>query len=129
MTASAALPDVAADLARRWQDLARRHVTVTFGCACGAPVGHVSLADLEGDILAYLRHRYSPGLDAGLDSVFPAVASGPIRLLGVLRSVASSRCDPSRPVVELVTDIQRSIASCELSAMGRRRGLRADIVS
>lgn len=117
----------AADLARRWQDLRRRHVAVAFGCACGAPASHVSLADLEGDILAYLRHRYPLGHDPWTDAMFPpGYADEHAPLAKLLQRMAAPARGTSAAVAQLATDLERAMASCERSMTGRRRPLRAD---
>ena len=120
-------PEGAAGLAQRWQELARRHVAVAFGCACGAPTGHIRLPDLEGDILAYLRHRYPPGCDPAIDTLFaPDSAGGGGTLPSVLRRIAPMGDDPSPLIQQFTAELERSIASCERSVGGRKRMLQAD---
>lgn len=119
--------EVAAGLAQRWHNLRRRHVAVAFGCACGAPVGHISLADLEGDILAYLRHRYPPGHDSGVDAMFPpGWADEHGGLVKLLQRLAAPVCGTSAAMAQLAVDLERGIASCERSMTDRRKPLRAD---
>lgn len=121
------LPSTAAHLGRRWQAIARRHVTIAFGCACGAPSGHISMADLEGDILAYLRDRYPRGDDPGVDAVLrPQDAVDRSSLPDLFRRMSEPSGPTSPAAARLAADLQRCVASAERAAVGRRGMLRAD---
>lgn len=119
------LQDLAAGFVRRWHGLSRRHVAFAFGCACGAPAGHVSLTDLEGDILAYLRHHHP----AAWNALVPVGSGEPSRLLDLLQCIAAMKEDPNQLLACLVADLERSMASCERAIAGPKRIWRADAVS
>ena len=78
-------------------------------------------------MLAFLRHRYPPGHDAGIDAAFGGDEDGRAGLLALLQGIAALPGGQGQSVARLVTDAQRCIRSCERTVM-RHRGLQADAV-
>lgn len=88
-----------------WHQARRRHVPVMLGCACGAMGGHVSAADFEMDLIAFLEHRY-PTLVGG-DAGGPE-SEVPRSLIDVLDRLATSDDGLGQ---SLLDDVKRSLAS------------------
>jgi hypothetical protein len=88
-------PDVsllAVRLLGRWTRLARQHVVLGAGCACG--VGAVQLGDFEQQLLDYLRSKHG---SLAADSIAE-----------LLRGVAKTGGSQARPLLE---DLARSFDS------------------
>jgi hypothetical protein len=78
----------------RWNRLAREHLVLGAGCACGVGFGALKLGDFEEQILDYLRSRHG---DLAGDSI-----------AGLLSGIAKSGSEKARPLLE---DLARSLDS------------------
>ena len=85
---------LAVRLLGRWTRLARQHVVLGAGCACGVGFGAVQLGDFEQQLLDYLRSKHG------------SLAAGSIADL--LRDIAKTGGNPARPLLE---DLERSFDS------------------
>ncbi len=104
----------ALQLLGRWARLAQGHVILGTSCSCGAGVGSVPVADLEQDILNYLRSRHA-GSSPELDALFVGEAgsrSGPTKLVELLRAIASADAG-LESFGAVLRDLEQSIESFE----------------
>lgn len=83
---------LAVELLGRWTQLARRHVPLGAGCACG--LGGLQLGDFEQQILDYLRAKHGGRVGASVAEL--------------LRGVAKSGDRKAQP---LLADLTRSLDS------------------
>jgi len=85
----------AIELLGRWTRLAQGHLPLGRGCSCGAGLVNLRIADMERDLLDYLRSRH-PGLaQAG-------------SIADLLRALAGSKNGAREKVL---TDLERSLDS------------------
>jgi hypothetical protein len=85
---------LAVRLLGRWTRLAREHVVLGAGCACGVAFGALKLGDFEEQLLDYLRSRHG-GLPGG-------------SIAGLLQGIAKSGGGEARTLLE---DLERSLDS------------------
>ena len=67
---------LAVRLLGRWTELARRHVPLGAGCACGPGFAGVQLADFESQVLEYLRSRHDGISSSGIHDLLAGIAKG-----------------------------------------------------
>jgi hypothetical protein len=67
---------LAVRLLGRWTELARRHVPLGAGCACGPGFAGVQLADFESQVLDYLRSRHGGVSSPDIASLLAGIAKG-----------------------------------------------------
>lgn len=67
---------LAVRLLGRWTELARRHVPLGAGCACGPGLAGVKLADFESQVLDYLRSRHGGVSSSGIAELLSGIAKG-----------------------------------------------------
>jgi hypothetical protein len=67
---------LAVRLLGRWTELARRHVPVGAGCACGPGFAGVQLGDFESQVLDYLRSRHAGVSISGIAPLLAGIAKG-----------------------------------------------------
>lgn len=67
---------LAVRLLGRWTELARRHVPLGAGCACGPGFAGIQLGDFEGQVLDYLRSRHGGIAASGVAALLGALAKG-----------------------------------------------------
>ena len=60
----------------RWTELARRHVPLGAGCACGPGLAGLQLGDFEGQVLDYLRSRHRGVSATGVAELLGQLAKG-----------------------------------------------------
>jgi hypothetical protein len=97
---------LAVRLLGRWTELARRHVPLGAGCACGPGLPGVQLGDFEAQLLDYLRSRHG-GISAG------GVAE-------LLRPIAKGESVVPRAEQEaLLAELERTLDSFEEAHRGR----------
>jgi hypothetical protein len=60
----------------RWTELARRHVPLGAGCACGPGLAGVQLADFESQVLDFLRSRHAGVGASGVAALLSGIAKG-----------------------------------------------------
>jgi len=60
----------------RWTELARRHVPLGAGCACGPGLAGVQLADFESQVLDFLRSRHGGVGASGVAELLSGIAKG-----------------------------------------------------
>jgi hypothetical protein len=60
----------------RWTELARRHVPLGAGCACGPGLAGVQLADFESEVLDFLRSRHGVVAASGIAELLSGIAKG-----------------------------------------------------
>jgi hypothetical protein len=67
---------LAVRLLGRWTELARRHVPLGAGCACGPGFAGVPLGDFESQVLDYLRSRHEGISSFGIHDLLAGIAKG-----------------------------------------------------
>jgi hypothetical protein len=103
-------------LLRMWEDLARQHVSMGGGCACGIGGVTVRLQDFEHDIADYLvaeaeRLKQADVL-ALLSQHVQFDPPGEDEIVKVLRAMADTESPPSPAVVEwLLQRLERTLNS------------------
>ncbi len=60
----------------RWTELARRHVPLGAGCACGPGLAGVQLSDFESQVLEFLRSRHGGVCASGVAELLSGIAKG-----------------------------------------------------
>lgn len=60
----------------RWTALARRHVPLGAGCACGPGLAGVQLSDFESQVLEFLRSRHGGISSSGIADLLSGIARG-----------------------------------------------------
>jgi hypothetical protein len=100
-----------------WAGLQRNHVPMVMGCSCGGPVNHVSLGDIERDILDYLEDKYGHPETMGVRRrlrVWAGLEGGGKGSLAALLNAMTALGDESEDKdarALLLADLGRSIAS------------------
>jgi hypothetical protein len=67
---------LAVRLLGRWTELARRHVPLGAGCACGPGFAGVQLADFESQVIEYLRSRHGGVSSSAVAELLAGIAKG-----------------------------------------------------
>jgi len=67
---------LAVRLLGRWTELARRHVPLGAGCACGPGLAGVQLGDFESQVLEFLRSRHGGISSSGIAELLSGIAKG-----------------------------------------------------
>jgi hypothetical protein len=105
-----------AEVEATWNRARSRHYSASFGCACGAPMAHVSAADFELDLMDFIVAKYAVVSDAG--RFLLGLERWDIQ--GLLSALAS--LDPAPDFArDIATDLSRSIKS-----FGGRRAIVSD---
>jgi hypothetical protein len=97
------------DVSEAWARARLDHRPLALGCACGAPVPHVTAADFELDLLDYVEAR---SVARGAGDLF-----GSLQRRGIPALLEQLALAPPSDAMEIVADLRRSIAS-----FGRRGG-------
>ena len=91
---------LAVRLLGRWTELARRHVPLGAGCACGPGLAGVQLADFESQVLDFLRSRHGGVGASGVAELLSGIAKGESAVPAGARGA-------------LLADLQRTLESFE----------------
>jgi hypothetical protein len=67
---------LAVRLLGRWTELARRHVPLGAGCACGPGFAGMQLGDFESQVLEFLRSRHDGVSSSGIAGMLADIAKG-----------------------------------------------------
>ena len=93
-------------LGELWERARTRHLPITFGCTCGMPIGHVSAADFELDLLDFLEAHH--GLSAMGAVIFSCIGGRTVASLLAILAGHSQHPELVRPII---ADLVRSIES------------------
>lgn len=93
---------------RMWQELRTVHVSSIMGCGCGMALAHVSAADFELDLLAFLADRYKQ--EPYLVSLLQREDNPKANLSAALAFLSTGNVEPAL-CRRILTDITKSITS------------------
>lgn len=96
-----------AELRRLWEQARRCHVSLPIGCACGAPVAHITPGDFERDLIDYLAARHARSSEAKLILAHSAEVGSLVELMSALESGAV----PGEFAASIIADLRRSLRS------------------